>query len=128
MQILLINKILLSIELIPLALLFLLSLFLLGDSRPVFLSIAALSVLSILSLMNIIVKLISGNGENIDSIFIYMAHFGVLVTLLGASFLLIYGNQFKEYSAEPPYGIFIFGVIAIIPYFHVMLLMNIGEK
>lgn len=128
MKILLINKILLSIELIPLALLFLLSLFLLGDSRPVFLLLSALAVFSVFSIMNIIVKLINGNGANIDSIFIYMAHIGVFVTLVGALSLLIYGNQFKEHGPNEPYGIFIFGVVALIPYSHAMLLLSLANK
>ncbi|WP_411743062.1 hypothetical protein [Reinekea sp.] len=78
--------------------------------------------------MNIIIKLIGGTGANIDAIFIYMAHVGVLVTLLGALSLLIYGNQFKEHWSEEPYGIFIFGVVAFIPYIHVMILLSLTNR
>jgi hypothetical protein len=49
-------------------------------------------------------------------------HIGLVITIFGLSILLIYGNQFKQHSANTPFAIFSFGVIAWIPYFHVMII------
>jgi len=50
-------------------------------------------------------------------------HAGVVITLIGLlSFLA--GSNFKSHSPYAPFGIFYFGLIAFIPYCHLMLIHN----
>jgi hypothetical protein len=38
--------------------------------------------------------------------------------------MFLYGNEFKNLSPNIPFSIFSFGVIAFIPYIHVMIVNN----
>lgn len=120
MKISIINKLLLSIELIPVMALLLLALTLLVDSRPLFFLTLVTSILSMVSLIYIMIKTILGSTY-IASKFIYLSHIGIFITLLGWLIFFIYGNPFKQLSPEVPFAIFMFGVIAFIPYLHTMI-------
>jgi len=52
----------------------------------------------------------------IDGRFILLSHFGVVLTVVGLLILLINGYMFNGHLA----GLLSFGVIALIPYLHVM--------
>jgi hypothetical protein len=124
MNVLLINKILLGIEIVPTIFLLFLALLLLVDSRPVFLLTLLLSILSLMSLIYIVMKTILGDTLNIDGRFIYLSHIGFVITILGVLILLIHGNGFKSHSPNAPFSAFSCGLVACIPYFHVMIVNN----
>lgn len=118
-----IHKILLSLETIPVMLLLLLSLFLLGDSRVLFFVMLLLSILSIISLLYAMVVSVFKKNHHIDGKSVYLMHTGVVITVIGLlSFLA--GSNFKSHSPNAPFGIFSFGLIAFIPYLHIMFIYN----
>ncbi len=121
MKVHLINKIFLLAEVMPLTLLLLLAFTLSGDTRPVFFITLTLSILSIVSLIYIIVMTIVNKAKSIANRYIHLTHIGVLITILGLLSILG-GSNFKSHSPEAPFAIFSFGLIAFIPYLHVMFI------
>lgn len=90
---------------------------------PLFFAILVLSILSMVALVYIITMTVLNKSENIEKKFIYLMNSGVLITIIGL--LAILGDSnFKSHSPDPPFAIFSFGLIAIIPYLHVMLINN----
>jgi len=128
MKALLINKVLLSIEIIPVIMLFLLSLLLLGDARLVFFFVLLLSILSMLSLIYLILKTILNSTNPVARRFVYLVHTGLAITVLGLLMVLVEDQSFKDHSANVPFAIFSFGLLAFIPYCHVMLVNNFYKK
>ena len=116
------NKIILAIEIIPVLLMLLLSLLLLGASKPIFFLTLMFSMLSMVSLIYLIINTILNSGKRVANRFIYLAHLGVVITVLGLLVILIDGDGFKEHSRDAPFAIFSFGLVVCIPYFHVMLI------
>lgn len=116
-----VHKILLALEIIPVALLLLLSLLLLGDSRVLFFVMILLSILSIISLLYTMVVSIFKRNHYIESKFVYLMHTGAVITVLGLVSILG-GSDFRSHSPHPPFAIFSFGLIAFIPYLHIMLI------
>lgn len=117
-----INRILLLVEIVPVIFLLFWALIILGsDTRPIFLSILILSILSLVSLIYIIIMTVFNKANNIKKRFIYLAHIGVLITIVGLLSILA-GSNFKDYSPDAPFAIFSFGLIGFIPYLHVMLI------
>ncbi|MFT5705919.1 MAG: hypothetical protein ACI9ES_000189 [Oceanospirillaceae bacterium] len=122
MKISLLNKILLGIEIIPTILLLLLSLLLLVVSGPAHFFTLVLSILGMISLIYIVIKTILDSGENIRYRFVYLAHIGLVITIVGIVVLVVDGNGLKRLSPSIPFSAFSFGLVACIPYFHVMLI------
>ncbi|PWQ99641.1 hypothetical protein [Leucothrix arctica] len=126
MKVSLINKILLYLEMIPIMILLILSLFLLlGASGPINILLVVLSISSMVSLINLILKTISGDVDDINVWYIYLAHIGLAITIMGALVLLIDGNGFKSHTPGVPYSAFSFGLVVCVPYLHVMIINKI---
>lgn len=119
-----VNKVLLSLEVIILAILLLLSLLLLLDTRPLFFAVLTLAILSLVSLIYLMISSILDTSGNVRSRFVYLSHLGVMITLFGVLVLLIDGNGFKKMSPDVPFSVFSAGLVALVPYFHVMLINN----
>lgn len=115
------NNLLLVLELIPVLFLLLMALFLLGDTRIVFQAALITSIISLIALIYIIVMTILNKTQNMARRFVYLAHAGVLITVLGISAALA-GFNLGAHSPDVPFAIFSFGLLAFIPYLHVMLL------
>ena len=82
---------------------------------------SVLSILSLLSLIYIVIKTISNSAENIKNRFVYLSHIGLIITILGVIVLLVDGNGLKRLSHGIPFSAYSFGLLACIPYFHVMI-------
>ncbi len=121
MKVSLLNKILLGIEIVPTIFLLLLSLALLVASEPLYTVTLIFSILSMISLIYIVIKTILNGGTPIKARFIYLSHIGLGITILGVLVLIIDGNGLKRLSPSMPFSLFSFGLLASIPYFHVML-------
>lgn len=129
MKISLINRILLNIEIIPVIMLLILSFFMvLASSISLNMLVSQLSILSLISLIIIIRKTLSGTIETVNRWFVYLSHLGVVITVMGLLVLLIDGNGFKSHTPNVPYSAFSFGVVAVIPYLHVMIINNFFMK
>ena len=121
MKVSLLNKILLGIEIVPTIFLLLLSLVLLVVTKPVYLLISVLSILSMISLIYIVIKTMLNSGRKVKNRFVYLSHIGFVITVLGVLVLLVDGNGLKRLSPGIPFSAFSFGLLACIPYFHVMI-------
>lgn len=121
-----INRILLALELIPvlflLLLLFLLGAASVGSQSIIFFILFVFSTLSLLILIFVMLKIIIGKRSKISKQNIYLLHLGFLITVFGYIMLLIDGNAVNNHQPTPPYAIFVFGAVACIPYFHVLLI------
>lgn len=62
-------------------------------------------------------------SKNIEKKFIYLMNVGVLIAITGL-FSVLGGSNFKNNSPETPFAIFSFGLVAIVPYLHVMFINN----
>ena len=123
-----INKIILGLGVAVIAIVLLLAISLLSIPNVMFMILTFTSILSMVSLIIIIIKTIAGS-ETISIKYIYAAHSGVLITLLGmmdAAFSS--GNKIA--SDTPPLSLFIVGIIVLLPYFYIMVLHNffLGEE
>jgi len=80
-----------------------------------------LSILGILSLVYIVIKTII-RDKNINSLAIYLSHIGFIITLFGVLAIFIDENVFQQEYGDFHYAIYSFGVVAAIPYLHIMVL------
>jgi len=124
MKVSLLNKILLGIEIVPTIFLLLLSLVILVVTKSVYLLTLVLSILSMISLIYIVIKTLLNSAGTIKNRFIYLAHVGVVITVLGVLVLVVDGNGLKRLSPGIPFSAFSFGLVACLPYFHVMIVNN----
>lgn len=118
MKVSLVNKILLGIEIIPVFLLLLLSFLMFMKASTVFFLFLLFSILSMVSLIYLLIKTILGSTKNLRTRFVYLSHIGVLITIVGFISILI------DPSPENSFFYLAFGVVAFIPYFHVMIVNN----
>lgn len=122
-----INKVLLAIEIVPISFILFLSLLLLSGSNLWLLALLITSILSMVSVIYLIFKTISGKSE-VAKRFIYLAHSGFVITIIGVIALIIDGDSMKGHSPDIPVAIFSFGLVVLIPYMHVMIINSFFTK